>query len=421
MNNLDIHVACPPPLPSKHHRIDVNREFELCTTEYLTYSAEAPPVYQQDQTSDPPWTPTFSDPPKFVLKTIARERDQPLGNSPKQDQHTSEARRPLRAPRIEPAAKNPNRLQAEPIRDITEEQPCPSETTVLCQLPGASMDFTQPDNTMPGRMGLVKGASTCIFQISSRTKRSASKGTRVVRSIWTIAEDGKSRIQQKLPRDCDTIPYTLWSNLNKVVIRHPTELRYYKDANSASPYKTTETSWVTYTFDSASQSSEFQSSLLRPLQLIKSFPTSRTMRLHPSPFTRAFCPRLQLCALENLRIFRDTTDPNCLVCMIHYSPNFHPSNGEEYIIFRLYPPPRNSVRIREDGESCVKIKGLDIRGCSAGEQAKKAKSPQSQTERLEEEAYGSHSIEKIKIQFDSGQEKREFLQMTRELQGLSSW
>ncbi len=79
------------------------------------------------------------------------------------------------------------------------------------------------------------------------------------------------------------------------------------------------------------------------------------------------------------------------------------------------------MRIREDGESCVKIKGLDIRGCSAGEQVKKAKSPQSQTERLEEEAYGSHSIEKIKIQFDSGQEKREFLQMTRELQGLSSW
>lgn len=107
--------------------------------------------------------------------------------------------------------------------------------------------------------------------------------------------------------------------------------------------------------------------------------------------------------------------------MIHYSPNFRPSNGEEYISFRLYPPPRISVRIREHGESCVKIKGLDIRGFPAGEQAKKSRASQTQVERLEEEAYGSHSIEKIKIEFESGKEKREFLEMTRELQGLSSW
>lgn len=187
------------------------------------------------------------------------------------------------------------------------------------------------------------------------------------------------------------------------------------------PYKTTETSWVTYSFESASQASDFQTSLLSPLQLIRSFPTSRTIRLHPSPFVRAFSPRLQLCGLENLRTFRDATDPNCLVCMIHYSPNFRPSNGDEYITFRIYPPPRNSVRIREDGESCVKIKGLDIRGSPAGEQAKKGISPQSQTELLEEEVYGSRSIEKIKIEFESGKEKQEFLRMTRELQGLSSW
>lgn len=123
-----------------------------------------------------------------------------------------------------------------------------------------------------------------------------------------------------------------------------------------------------------------------------------------------------------MRIFKDLSEPNCLVCMIHYSPNFRPLNGEEYVVFRLYPPPRNSVRIREDGEQCVKIKGLDIRGSSAVEEKKKkAKAPQSQAEQLEEEAYGSYSIEKIKIEFDSGKEKQEFLELTRELQGLSSW
>lgn len=90
------------------------------------------------------------------------------------------------------------------------------------------------------------------------------------------------------------------------------------------------------------------------------------------------------------------------------------------------------MRIREDGESCVKIKGLDIRGTSVVEEKKrKGKAPQqqqpqqqqqSQVEQLEEEeAYGSCGIEKIKIEFNSRKEKQEFLDLTRELQGLSSW
>lgn len=81
------------------------------------------------------------------------------------------------------------------------------------------------------------------------------------------------------------------------------------------------------------------------------------------------------------------------------------------------------MRIREDGEKCVKIKGLDIRGSPAGEQLKKkkGKAPVSRAECLEEEAYGSESVEKIQIEFESGAEKRQFLEMTRELQGMSSW
>ncbi|KAI4267244.1 MAG: hypothetical protein L6R38_008342 [Xanthoria sp. 2 TBL-2021] len=421
LDNLDKHVACPPSVPNKGHQIDVNREFNMYTTDSVSYPAEAPPIYQQDQSADPSWT---SKPhPKFVLKTLTHNDAPTLGNPAKHVRHISEPRRSLQAPEIEPAPRprSSNRPQEAPVHVGTKELPLLPETTILCQLPGASMDFTQVNESMPGRMGLTKGASTCTLRITLRKKWSASKGSRTVRSIWTIAADGKLCIQQKLPQDRETVPYTLWSNEKKVVIRQPTELRYYKAANSVAPYKTTETSWVTYSFESASQASDFQSSLLSPLQLIRSFPTSRTMRLHPSPFVRAFCPRLQLCGLENLRIFRDATDPNCLVCMIHYSPNFRPSNGDEYIIFRIYPPPRNSVRIREDGESCVKIKGLDIRGSPAGEQTKKGKSPQSQTERLEEEVYGSQSIEKMKIEFESGKEKREFLEMTRELQGLSSW
>ncbi|KAL8664185.1 MAG: hypothetical protein Q9202_003263 [Teloschistes flavicans] len=286
------------------------------------------------------------------------------------------------------------------------------------------MDFTQPDESMPGKMGLVKGVSECSVRVTSRRKRVEGDEFRLVRSIWVISDDGKTCIQQKLPHDTKIIPYTLWSSENKVIIHHPTELRYYADETATRMEKTTKTSWVTYAFPSLLSSSEFQSALLFPLQLVKSLPTRRTMRLHPSPFIRAFSPTLQLCGLENLRIFKDATDPNCLVCLIHYSPNFRPSDGEEYLVFRIYPPPRNTVRIREDGEKRVKIKGLDIRGTSANEprkQKKKAKTSESRIERLEEEAYGSDSVEKILIEFDAGNEKRQFLEMTRELQGLSSW
>ncbi|KAL8995210.1 MAG: hypothetical protein Q9169_004998 [Polycauliona sp. 2 TL-2023] len=423
-NRLDdpgYHAVSPPSLPKKSFGIDVNREFDMYTTDTVPDPAEAPPVYQQDQTTDPSWPSNHSDCPKFVLRTRNHSGGSLLGNPAETTRPASQPKKPLQAPAIQPATSHSERPLEALAQNAIQQQPVLPETTVLCELWAPFISSTTGYESMPGRRGLTKGASTCILRITVTEKSSAGKGSRAVRSIWTIAQDGKLCIRQKLPQRPDTIPYTLWGNETRVVIRQPTELRYHKDVNSVSPYTTIETSWVTYTFDSASQSSDFQSTILSPLQLVRSFPTTRTMRLHPSPFIRAFSPKLQLCGLENLRIFHDATDPHCLVCLIHYSPNFRPSNGEEYIIFRLYPPPRNSVRIREDGKSCVKIKGLDIRGSPAGEQAKKVKSPQSQSELMEEEAFGSQSIEKMKIEFESGKEKREFLGMTRELQGMSSW
>lgn len=61
------------------------------------------------------------------------------------------------------------------------------------------MDYTQPDEGMPGKMGLVKGASTCCIRVTSRRKRLKGNDFRTVRSIWVIADDGKTCIQQKCP------------------------------------------------------------------------------------------------------------------------------------------------------------------------------------------------------------------------------
>ncbi|KAL8690574.1 MAG: hypothetical protein Q9218_004008 [Villophora microphyllina] len=412
----------PPPVPLKDHGIGVNRQFDLYTTKTNSISTDAPPTYRIEKSQD---SPTFdalesSNPSrasKYILKTIPHPHTQPWeieANYARRPGHTS---RSSQHSRIEPAPKP--HLDQETMGRLLAQ-----ENTIFCELAGASMNFTKIDETMPGQRSLVKGASSCSVRVASRKKRIAGDEFRIVRSIWTISDDGETCIQQKLPHDAKIIPYTLWASENKVIIHHPTELRYYADPTSTRAERIANTTWATYAFPSLSSSSEFQSALLFPLQLVKSLPTRRTMRLHPSPFIRAFSPTLQLCGLENLRIFRDLTDPNCLVCLIHYSPNFLPSNGEEYIVFRIYPPPRNNVRIREDGERRVKIKGLDIRGTPASElqkQKKKGKFPETQIERLEEEAYGSESVEKILIEFDTGNEKKQFLELTRELQGLSSW
>lgn len=59
------------------------------------------------------------------------------------------------------------------------------------------MDYTQPDESMPGKMGMVKGASTCTVRVTSRKKQVVGGGVRVVRSIWVFADNGDVCIQQK--------------------------------------------------------------------------------------------------------------------------------------------------------------------------------------------------------------------------------
>ncbi|KAL8988772.1 MAG: hypothetical protein Q9177_002212 [Variospora cf. flavescens] len=441
-DTLNVDNSNRPPVSIKGHGIDVNRQFDIYTNDPVLDLIEAPPIYQKNQSPDAsaPYTRRTAqmyqlfdlpNPPKFVLKAPPHIPTPPRTAGEDHARQLNEVRQSLQLSKPVHSQEIENFPRPGPIDESHSKPKHPGKDAIICELTGTSMDFTQPDETMPGRMGMAHGASTCTIQITTKRKGTAGGASRTLRRIWVIANDGKVCIQHKLPKETNAIPYTIWGNQNQVIIPHPTELHFYKTSKSASSHRTVKTSWVTYQFQSATTAADFQSALLPPLLLIRTLPTSRVVRIHNSPWVRTFSPRLQLCGLENMRIFKDLSDPNCLVCMIHYSPNFRPLNDEEYIVFRLYPPPRNSVRIREDGESCVKIKGLDIRGTSAVEEKKrKGKAPQqqpqqqqqSQVEHLEEEeAYGSCNIEKIKIEFNSGKEKQEFLDLTRELQGLSSW
>lgn len=73
----------PPPVVKQDHVIDVNRQFDLYTT-VSSGSADAPPIYQKDQSYDAAApllsqtpdkvveTSKTAQPPKFVLRTIPK-------------------------------------------------------------------------------------------------------------------------------------------------------------------------------------------------------------------------------------------------------------------------------------------------------------------------------------------------------------
>ena len=68
----------------------------------------------------------------------------------------------------------------------------------------------------------------------------------------------------------------------------------------------------------------------------------------------AFTFAEQLCGLENLRIFYDP-NTNVAYGMIHYVPDF----AEGYMTIPLNDP-RNAIRVREENNTTIRIKGLKI-------------------------------------------------------------
>ena len=157
----------------------------------------------------------------------------------------------------------------------------------------------------------------------------------------------------------------------------------------------------------------FQNALMGKTLLL-SVQTKRTMRIHDTLIGNTFALQEQLCGLENLRIWQDD-DMAGVLAMIHYTAHFR----DGYLAFRLNCPPRNTVRVRDDGDRCVRIKGLAVAPVVT----------RNVFERRESAAAGGRSpgavkqkkISAVKIEFESEVEKRVFLDKVREIQGSASW
>ena len=143
-------------------------------------------------------------------------------------------------------------------------------------------------------------------------------------------------------------------------------------------------------------------------RLLHTFKSRRTLRLFDTIVSTAFAYQEQLCGLENLRLWSDDEEGDgSVLAMIQYSASFKPG----YLAFRLRGP-YTTVRIKDDGEKWVKVKGLEVSLATPGTDMRamkrrkssvvSAKSPNPKKEKM---------ITGVRIEFESVADKILFLEL----------
>lgn len=135
--------------------------------------------------------------------------------------------------------------------------------TILSEVRGASIEFTQPSEEVPGENVMVMACMACHIYLVTKHHKFASGDVCFMTSIWAISDTGL-RIQQSIPDGGgdEIIPYTVWGNSAKVIMRVPTELKFYESHLDSSPSKVAQTGWVSYAFDRPADDLGLWSSLL---------------------------------------------------------------------------------------------------------------------------------------------------------------
>ena len=146
--------------------------------------------------------------------------------------------------------------------------------------------------------------------------------------------------------------------------------------------------------------------------LILSVKTKRMMPVHDD-ITGAFTYAEQLCGLEHLRVFRDY-EAGGVFALIHYSPQFREGSMTSYL-----NSARDPIRVRDDDERSVRIKGLVIalenkKSLQRQVSAEHGTPPQSSTS---PKARREKKITGAKIEFYTQSDKQIFKETLREIQG----
>ncbi|KAH0544406.1 hypothetical protein FGG08_001432 [Glutinoglossum americanum] len=245
------------------------------------------------------------------------------------------------------------------------------DTAILCEVPAFSIEYAQQKDD--GDAIMVKATANCQVMLLRKREVQPDGTVKFITSVWGISDDRSVRMEQKLPDGEEVIPYTVWDATLKVSLRAYSLLRFYGPSYVAETLNTAPTNWVNYIFkDEQGQfnpmedsktafyapseittgANLFQSALMGKTLLL-SVRTNRVLRVHEG-IAGTFAYQEQMCALENLRIWKDQ-DSNGVIAMIHYTPHFR----DGYMSFYLNSQ-RDRVRISDAGDRHIKLKGLNI-------------------------------------------------------------
>ena len=205
-------------------------------------------------------------------------------------------------------------------------------------------------------------------------------------SIWTIAHDFSTRVQQRLPEDEEIIPLASFFDKEKVSISLPTKLLWHPGIYGAKNEKTSQSYWTGYNFASTAAADGFQSALFGGRRLIDSFASQKCTLLRPGMLKDAFATEERVAGMERLRLWAepafatpDTSSKKApptfnplssnpptaakhlapseiiVTALMHLSSSF----GEGWIRWRVNGPD-NSVTVRDKGKKTVEVRGMDV-------------------------------------------------------------
>ncbi|KAK0899406.1 hypothetical protein LTR02_009695 [Friedmanniomyces endolithicus] len=305
-----------------------------------------PPALPPDGANSPPSAAT----PSSFLSSPTRQRSN-LANlrDISRPQTASTARRSKRD------SLPPDPLASPPAPEAPSfEKLLFRNAAILCDVRGTLVEYAQsrPDEPDPRFNTEMLPACTAsrICVIRKRENREHG-GTRVVASIWTLAEDGGGVSLPPSEGAGSEIALRFhgegWGE-EEVVVR---------------------TNWVNYVFATEGDAAQFQSAVFGRT-LLGSFHTTKTTVLHEG-FKGAFAFEEQFANIEMLRLWEDDgiSTPGAaggVLALLHVSSSF----GEGWARWWINSS-RSQVRVKEDGPKGAKVKGIDVMVVKPGSGADK--------------------------------------------------
>lgn len=122
-------------------------------------------------------------------------------------------------------------------------------TVILFDKKCSAVEFTKPNERRFGDFLMEPASGPCqLYLITKGNKSTTGDAKKYSTSIWVLSDDGEVVMEQQLPDDSEVIPYTIWDNHTKIVLRVPAELKFFRKTPSDRPREKATTTWINYVF-----------------------------------------------------------------------------------------------------------------------------------------------------------------------------